>query len=51
MNKRRAFLKGLTLGSGSTLLSPMLSNLAAGKNVGLVINFGSSKLEWQRIVL
>ena len=29
MNKRRAFLKGLTLGSGSTLFSPMLSNLAA----------------------
>ena len=29
MNNRRTFLKGLTLGSGSTLLSPMLSNLAA----------------------
>ena len=28
---RRTFLKGLTLGSGATLLSPMLQNLAAAK--------------------
>ena len=28
-NNRRTFLKGLTLGSGATVLSPMLANLAA----------------------
>lgn len=31
MKNRRTFLKGLTLGSGGALLSPMLSNLAASQ--------------------
>ncbi|MFT4549012.1 MAG: hypothetical protein ACI8XO_000976 [Verrucomicrobiales bacterium] len=31
MNNRRSFLKGITLGSGATVLSPMLQNLAAAK--------------------
>ena len=39
-----------SLGENET--AQMLNYLRiSGKNVGLVINFGSSKLEWQRIVL